>query len=135
MIAIDTSSLRRWAEGETGQDVDQVAAAIDSGEGTLPPAVVTEALSKAVLPEAFIHVVATLPVVPLRYGYWFRAGELRADAMRRGFKSETRGCADRAGMHRPRSFAHHLRRGLPSLHARRSEARVAARFCIQTMMP
>lgn len=88
MIAIDTSSLRRWAEGETGQDVDQVEAAIDSGEGTLPPAVVTEALSKAVLPEAFIHVVATLPVVPLRYGYWFRAGELRADAMRRGFKAK-----------------------------------------------
>jgi len=88
LIAIDTSSLRRWAEGETGQDVDQVEAAIDSGEGTLPPAVVTEALSKAVLPEAFIHVVATLPVVPLRYGYWFRAGELRADAMRRGFKAK-----------------------------------------------
>ena len=88
MIAIDTSSFRRWAEGQTGRDVDQVAAAIDGGEGALPPAVVTESLSKAVLPEAFVHIIATLPVVPLRYGYWFRAGELRADAMRRGFKAK-----------------------------------------------
>lgn len=88
MIALDTSSLRRWADGHTGRDVDQVEAAIDSGEGALPPVVVTEALSKAVLLEAFIHIIETLPVVPLRYGYWFRAGELRADAMRRGFKAK-----------------------------------------------
>jgi predicted nucleic acid-binding protein len=88
LIAIDTSSLRRWAEGETGRDVDQVEAAIDSGEATLPPVVVTEALSKVVLPEAFVHVIATLPVVTLRYGYWFRAGELRADTMRRGHKAK-----------------------------------------------
>lgn len=63
-------------------------AAIDSGEGALPPVVVTEALSKVDLPEAFVHVIATLPVVTLRPGYWFRAGELRADTMRRGHKAK-----------------------------------------------
>jgi predicted nucleic acid-binding protein len=88
LIAIDTSSLRRWSENETGEDVDRVDAAMATGEAALPPVVVTEALSKVVLPAAFVDLVATLPIVSIREGYWFRAGELRADTMRRGHKAK-----------------------------------------------
>jgi predicted nucleic acid-binding protein len=88
LIAIDTSSLRRWAENEDGADVERVDKLIANGEATLPPVVVTEALSRVVLPASFIDVVATLPIMTIRQGFWFRAGELRADTLRRAFKAK-----------------------------------------------
>jgi predicted nucleic acid-binding protein len=88
LIAIDTSSLRRWAERLSGRDVDQVREVIRNGEAALPPIVVTEALSKPALEPAFVSVVMSLALMPIREGYWKRAGELRADILSEGHKAK-----------------------------------------------
>jgi predicted nucleic acid-binding protein len=121
LIAIDTSSLRRWAEQEeVGDDIDMVDVAIASGEAALPPVVVTEALSKVLLPAAFVELIETLPIVAIRQGYWYRAGELRADTMRRGHKAKladvliAQACIDKdiALITHDADFRHFLRAGL-----------------------
>jgi len=72
----------------TGADVDQVREAIRNGDATLPPVVVTEALSKPASEPAFVSVVISLALIPIREGYWKRAGELRADVLSSGFKAK-----------------------------------------------
>jgi predicted nucleic acid-binding protein len=88
LIAIDTSSLRRWAEHLTGVDVDRVREVIRNGEAALPPIVVTEALSKPALEPVFVGVVMSLALMSIREGYWKRAGELRSDILSEGHKAK-----------------------------------------------
>lgn len=88
MIAIDTSSLRRWARGEEGVDVDRVEAAILSGLAALPPIVLSEALSSPAVEEAFVAFVLSLPLLPLDDDYWKHAGELRRSVLDAGFKAK-----------------------------------------------
>ena len=87
MIAIDTSSLRRFLSGESGPDVDLVRGAIADGTATLPPAVVCEVLSDPGLPPALVDDIATLPVLDVHDGFWFRAGLLRARLIKAGNKA------------------------------------------------
>lgn len=87
MIAIDTSSLRRFLAGESGPDVDLVRAAIAEGRASLPPAVVCEALSDPALPRALVDDLASLPVLDLHDGFWQRAGLLRARLIKKGHKA------------------------------------------------
>ena len=88
MIAIDTSSLRRWAEHRSGVDIDQVREAIRNGEAALPPVVLTEALSKPALEPVFVETVMSLGLISIREGYWKRAGELRSDILGEGHKAK-----------------------------------------------
>ena len=88
MIAIDTSSLRRWAEYLSGRDVEQVREAVRDGEAVLPPIVLTEALSKPALEQAFVDIVRRFALMPVRDGHWRRAGELRAEILRNGYKAK-----------------------------------------------
>lgn len=78
MIAIDSSSLRRFLSGEAGRDVDLVRTAIAEGRACLPPAVVCEALSDPLLPRALVEDISGLPVLDVHEGFWHRAGLLRA---------------------------------------------------------
>lgn len=87
MIAIDTSSLRRFLAGETGRDVELVSAAIAQGRGVLPPVVVCEALSDPVIPPALIDDISHLPVLSIHPGFWSRAGLLRARVLKGGHKA------------------------------------------------
>ncbi|MEY2549632.1 MAG: hypothetical protein QOD64_2214 [Verrucomicrobiota bacterium] len=88
MIAIDTSSLRRWAERRSGVDVDQVREAVRNGEAALPPIVLTEALSKPAVEPMFVEIVMSLGLMSIREGYWKRAGELRSDILSEGNKAK-----------------------------------------------
>jgi predicted nucleic acid-binding protein len=88
LIAIDTSSLRRWAERRSGVDVDQVREAVRNGEAALPPIVLTEALSRPALEPVFVRVVMSLGLMSIREGYWKRAGELRSDILSEGLKAK-----------------------------------------------
>jgi predicted nucleic acid-binding protein len=88
LIAIDTSSLRRWAERRSGVDVDQVREAVRNGEAALPPIVLTEALSKPAVEPVFVEIVMSLGLMSIREGYWKRAGELRSDILSEGFKAK-----------------------------------------------
>ncbi len=88
MIAIDTSSLRRWSRNENGVDVDGIDDAILSGLAALPPIVLSEALSSPAVEEGFVAFVLSLPLLPIDDGYWKRAGELRRSVLETGRKAK-----------------------------------------------
>lgn len=88
MIAIDTSSLRRWSRNEAGADVSRTDRAILNGEAALPPVVLAEALSSPAVEQRFVDFVLTLPLLDVDEGYWQRAGDLRRSVLRDGFKAK-----------------------------------------------
>jgi predicted nucleic acid-binding protein len=120
LIAVDTSSLRRFLAGESGRDVDLVRDAIGHGRAVLPPVVVCETLSDPAIPPELIDDIAALPVLELLDGYWLRAGLLRALLIKRNHKAKiadvlvAQSCLD----HRlplitfDRDFRHYTRSGL-----------------------
>lgn len=88
MIAIDTSSLRRYLSGEKGGDVTLVRSAIAEGQAALPPVVLCEALSDPSLPAELVDDIAGLPVLELEDGFWRRAGLLRAQLLKSDRKAK-----------------------------------------------
>jgi predicted nucleic acid-binding protein len=88
LIAIDTSSLRRWSRNEDGVDVSRVDTAIIRGLAALPPIVLSEALSSPAVEEEFVEFVLSLPLLNIKEGYWKRAGELRRDVLSDGHKAK-----------------------------------------------
>jgi predicted nucleic acid-binding protein len=88
LIAIDTSSLRRWSRNEEGADVNRIDAAILSGLAALPPIVLSEALSSPAVEAGFVAFVLSLPLLPVDDGYWKRAGELRRSVLETGRKAK-----------------------------------------------
>jgi predicted nucleic acid-binding protein len=88
VIAVDTSSLRRFLSGETGTDVDSVAVLIERSQLVLPPIVLTEILSEPHLQRRTIDVLVAVPELEISVGYWARAGQLRAKVIERGFKAK-----------------------------------------------
>jgi len=87
LIAVDTSSLRRFLAGLTGDDVDAVRDAIERGVAVLPPVVLCEALSDPVAPPALIDDIAALPTLEIHDGFWERAGLLRSRVLKAGHKA------------------------------------------------
>jgi predicted nucleic acid-binding protein len=87
LIAVDSSSLRRYFDGKRGADVDRVVRAADTDDLILPPVVVAEILSDPALPPLFAAMVASLRMLELRAGYWVRSGELRANTRQEGNKA------------------------------------------------
>lgn len=87
MIAVDTSSMVAFFEGEEGDDVDLVESALKDGQVALPPVVLTELLSEPGMPVTIRSLLGGLPLLQLESGYWDRAGMLRADALKRKLKA------------------------------------------------
>ena len=120
MIAVDTSSLRRFLAGESGSDTDAIADLLAQRQLVLPPVVVTEILSEPLLQRTTAARIAAIPVLELLAGYWTRAGELRAKVLAGGNKPKiadalvAQSCID----HRvrlltyDRDYRHFLRWGL-----------------------
>jgi predicted nucleic acid-binding protein len=88
LIAIDTSSLRRWSRREAGEDILMTRAAILSGEAILPPIVLSEALSSPAVESEFVAFVLSLPLLPIDESYWKRAGDLRRSVLEAGHKAK-----------------------------------------------
>jgi predicted nucleic acid-binding protein len=88
LIAIDTSSLRRWSRNEDGVDVSRVDTAILRGLAALPPIVLSEALSSPAVEAGFVEFVLTLPLLNIKEGYWKRAGDLRRNLLSDGYKAK-----------------------------------------------
>jgi len=88
LIAIDTSSLRRFLAGDSGHDVDLVRDSMTHGRGVLPPVVVCELLSDPATPPELIQDISLLPVLEIVEGYWSRAGLLRARLISNGHKAK-----------------------------------------------
>ena len=88
MIALDTSSLVHYLAGSAGNDVDAVDMALAHSQACLPPVVLSEVLSDPKLPKRLEEALLQIPVLPLKPGYWERAGRLRALAIRGGRKAK-----------------------------------------------
>ena len=120
MIAVDTSSLRRFLADETGADVDAVAELLTHRQMVLPPVVVTEILSDPGLQRSTSAAISAIPVLEILDGYWVRAGELRARVIAAGNKSKVADaliaqiCIDHRVrlLTNDRDFRHYLRWGL-----------------------
>jgi predicted nucleic acid-binding protein len=120
LIAIDTSSLRRWSRNEPGIDVARTRQAILSDEAILPPIVLAEALSSPAVEQEFIDFVLTLPLLDIEEGYWRRAGDLRRSFLREGYKAKlsdaliAQACIDKdiPLITHDADFRHFLRAGL-----------------------
>jgi predicted nucleic acid-binding protein len=82
LIAVDTSALARFIGGEPGEHTSRIRELLRAGTAYLPPAALTELLSNPDLGEAATGVVLSLPLLPLKRGYWQRAGFLRAELLR-----------------------------------------------------
>ncbi len=87
MIAIDTSSLMAFLEGDTGTDVDAVEGALKAQVIVLPPVVLTEILSDPKLSEQVAKIILGLPMLETMPGYWERAGKTRAKILARALKA------------------------------------------------
>jgi len=82
----DTSSLVAYIHGERGPDLELVDRALSEYSLVLSPVSVTELLSGPLVTpplEKFILGIQRLEIKP---GYWERAGKLRADLIRRGYR-------------------------------------------------
>ncbi len=120
MIAVDTSSLRRFLEGESGDDVEVVAELLAHRQMVLPPVVVTEILSEPRLQRDTRSIISAIPILDIFDDYWFRAGELRAKVLAAGHKPKVadaliaQSCIDHRVrlLTNDRDFRHFLRWGL-----------------------
>ncbi len=85
MIAVDSSSwIAFFSDREdAGDDTALVESALADHQACLPPVVLTELLSDPELPRAFAALLAQLPVLETRPGFWVRAGQLRAKLLAR----------------------------------------------------
>jgi predicted nucleic acid-binding protein len=82
VIAVDTSSMIAFLQGETGADCDVVQSALDHQQLALPPVVLSELLSDPGLPKPVRGLLAGLPILDIEPGYWERAGLLRAKVLK-----------------------------------------------------
>lgn len=87
MIAADTSTWICFFEGAQGDDVKDLARALQSRQVVMPPPVLTELLSDPELPPAVAQTLLELPLVALKDGFWQRAGKLRASILARRKKA------------------------------------------------
>ena len=87
MIAIDTSSLIAFFEGERGKDVDKLDQALEQKQAVIPPIVLTEILSLPELSLTIREIIFQIPVIELQEGFWLRAGSSRAKVLEKGLKA------------------------------------------------
>ena len=87
MIAVDTSSLVAYLEGQAGEDVEALALGLTAGVVVLPPVVLTEILSDRKLPIEICRFLRGIPLIQLQPGYWARAGQTRAKVLSKNYKA------------------------------------------------
>jgi predicted nucleic acid-binding protein len=124
VIAVDTSSMVAFFEGEPGHDTDLVNSALNEHQLVLPPVVLTELLSEPTLPQRVRSLLTGLPLLELERGHWERAGLLRAAILKKRNKARiadaliAQSCIDQSTplITRDKDFRHFAREaGLPLL--------------------
>jgi predicted nucleic acid-binding protein len=78
VVAVDTSTVIAYVQGESGLDVERFDAALAASEAFLPPVVLTELLSEPNLPQDHRRLALSLPNIEITNGYWIRAAALRS---------------------------------------------------------
>jgi hypothetical protein len=124
VIAADTSSMVAFLEGDEGEDVDLIQAALDHQQLALPPVVLTELLSDPSISRSVRSLLAGLPLLDYEPGSWERAGVLRAGILKQRKKARVadaliaQSCLDQSAplVTRDRDFRHFAAAaGLPLL--------------------
>lgn len=87
MIAIDTSSLVAYFQGDAAADVMAIEECLRQNAGVLPPPVLSEILSDPHLPKSLVVLIKKIPLLELSVGLWERTGSLRAKVIGKGLKS------------------------------------------------
>ena len=87
MLAIDSSTLIAYVQGDSGADVDAFDLGLIGGEIVLPPVVLAEALSQPGLPNRHRDLVLGFPLLEILPDYWLRAGTIRATLVERGLRA------------------------------------------------
>jgi predicted nucleic acid-binding protein len=87
VISADTSTWIAFLQGERGGDSDLLDHALADKQVVMAPVVLTELLSDPKLDANVARVLAGLPLLEIRDGFWERAGRLRADVLARRRKA------------------------------------------------
>jgi predicted nucleic acid-binding protein len=82
----DTSSVVAYIRGEQGSDVEMVDQALADYSLVLAPISVSELLSDPLLTPSLEKFILGIQQLEIKAGYWERAGKLRAELMRRGYR-------------------------------------------------
>ncbi len=86
MTCADTSSVVAYMQGEEGSDVELVDRALADCSLVLAPVSVSELLSDTLLTPSLEKFILGIQQLEIKDGYWERAGKLRAELMRRGYR-------------------------------------------------
>ncbi len=101
MIAADTSTWMAYLGGGWGKDVELLDKALGDRQVLMVPVVLAELLSDPKLPLSVAKILAEVPLIEIRSGYWERAGELRAKVLAKRRKARlgdaliAQSCVDR----------------------------------------
>jgi predicted nucleic acid-binding protein len=87
MLAADSSSLVAYMQGDTGSDIEELDDALQNRILVLPPVVLTELFSDPKLHQEVKAILLRLPLFELKEDFFVRAGELRAQVLKRGRKA------------------------------------------------
>jgi predicted nucleic acid-binding protein len=81
VIAVDSSTWVAFLEGDSGEDSELLAKALQDRQVLMAPAVLTELLSAPQLPSAIAATLSEIPLIEVTDGYWERAGALRSKVL------------------------------------------------------
>jgi hypothetical protein len=87
VIAADTSTWIAYLAGGQGEDIGLLDRALADNLAVMAPAVLTELLSDPELPAHVAEMLADVPLLEVRDGFWRRAGVLRARVLSQGRKA------------------------------------------------
>jgi len=86
VVAVDSSTVIAYVQGNTGDDVDAFDAAL-GGNVVLPPVVLAEVLSDPKLPPDHRRLLLNFPLLGILEGYWERAAIVRSTLIARKLRA------------------------------------------------
>lgn len=119
MLAVDSSTMIAFLQGQEGEDVSLLGRLLHAGEVILPPTVLSELCSNPRLTVEARDRLCALPLLDTLDGYWLRVGLLRASILATGRKARladtliAQSCIDKhlALLTRDYDFRHYVEYG------------------------
>ncbi len=87
MIAVDSSTVIAYIQGNPGRDVDLFESALDNNQIVLPPPVIPEVFCDPGLPSLHRALLTALPLLEWKDGFWHRAALSRGQVLSRKLKA------------------------------------------------
>ena len=92
ICSVDTNAFIRAFEGLRDDTLALLRASLRANEVRLSPVVITELFSAPAPTTDARSFVASIPRLPIRDGYWERAGRLRAELLSRRLRARLADC-------------------------------------------